>query len=150
MAESPTHQPPNPQPPPDPPPVAPPVVAGPGVPRCPVCGYEISGIAVDGVCPECGNTVWQMVHQPPTSGYAIASLVLGCVTILTCAMLGPLALLTGGPAVICGEIAARQITRGERGGASKGLALAGRILGWFGVVMGVIGIGVMVFMYANP
>ncbi|GJM19736.1 MAG: hypothetical protein DHS20C14_19490 [Phycisphaeraceae bacterium] len=106
-------------------------------------------MSVEGVCPECGSRIWNP-NQTPTSGAAIASLVLGCVAILSCVGFGPVSLLFGIPAVICGEIAARQVKRGERGNASAGLALAGRIMGWVGIVVGLVGVVVLIIMLLNP
>ena len=64
-----------------------------------------------------------------TNGFAIASLVCG----LGQFMFGPLATI---PAIVFGHMARSQIRRtGEQG---AGLALAGLILGWAAVVLGVL------------
>jgi Domain of unknown function (DUF1707)/Domain of unknown function (DUF4190) len=64
-----------------------------------------------------------------TNGLAIASLACG----LAQFMFGPLATI---PAIVLGHVARRQIKRtGEQG---AGLALAGLILGWAAVILGII------------
>jgi hypothetical protein len=64
-----------------------------------------------------------------TNGFAIASLACG----LGQLMFGPLATI---PAIVFGHMARGQIKRtGERG---AGLALAGLILGWAAVVLGIL------------
>jgi hypothetical protein len=64
-----------------------------------------------------------------TNGLAIASLACGLAQL----MFGPLATI---PAIVLGHVARRQIRRtGEQG---AGLALAGLILGWAAVILGVI------------
>jgi hypothetical protein len=64
-----------------------------------------------------------------TNGFAIASLVCG----LGQFVVGPLATI---PAIVFGHMARRQIRRtGEQGG---GLALAGLVLGWGAVILGIM------------
>jgi hypothetical protein len=64
-----------------------------------------------------------------TSGLAIASLACG----LAQFAFGPLATI---PAIVCGHMARSQIKRtGEQG---AGLALAGLILGWAAVILGIV------------
>ncbi len=62
--------------------------------------------------------------QRPTNGFAIASLVLGILIIVSWGLTGILAL-------IFGYIARKQIR--ERGEGGAGLAVAGIVLGWVGV-----------------
>lgn len=70
-----------------------------------------------------------------TNGLAIASLVCGLLQFV----FGPLPTI---PAIVFGHIARGQIRRtGEQG---AGLALAGLILGWVTVILGVIAIGLLV------
>ncbi len=64
-----------------------------------------------------------------TNGLAIASLVCG----LAQFMFGPLATI---PAIVFGHVARHQVRRtGEQG---AGLALAGLILGWAAVILGIV------------
>lgn len=74
-----------------------------------------------------------MEAQPPSlparknSGLAIASLVLGILSLACCSI------ITGLPAVVCGHIARAKIKR-DPGLSGSGLALAGLILGYLSVV----------------
>jgi len=79
-----------------------------------------------------------------TNGLAIASLACG----LAQFAFGPLATI---PAIVCGHLARSQIRRtGEQG---AGLALAGLILGWTAVILGIIlivvGLAVSVGMHGT-
>ena len=79
-----------------------------------------------------------------TNGFAIASLACGLAQVA----FGPLATI---PAIVFGHIARGQIKRtGERG---AGLALAGLLLGWAAVVIGVVlvllGLAVAVGMHGD-
>lgn len=76
--------------------------------------------------------------QPKTNVLAIVSLVLGILGLFCCGI------FVGAGAAICGHIALGQIkTRGE-GGA--GLAKAGTILGYIGVV---VSLGLMIYYVTN-
>jgi hypothetical protein len=70
---------------------------------------------------------------PKTNSLAVASLVCGLGQFL----LGPLPTI---PAIVLGHVARGQIRRTGEGGA--GLALAGLLMGWAAVVLGVILIAV--------
>ncbi len=103
------------------------------------CGYELRGISVESACPECGQPVWHSAtHVPTTSGYAIASLVLGICSLMACTCYGLPSLPLGIIGIVFGELASRQVKLGTRGGPSKGMALAGRICSWVGVVVGCV------------
>ncbi|GAB2656561.1 hypothetical protein GCM10027169_20250 [Gordonia jinhuaensis] len=75
------------------------------------------------------ETAWQLVAVPParTSGKAIAALVTGILSILICPPVGIAAVFLGNSAVDEIDINGG-ITRG------RGLAQAGRILGWISVL----------------
>ncbi|MBO0834327.1 MAG: DUF4190 domain-containing protein, partial [Actinobacteria bacterium] len=75
-----------------------------------------------------------------TNGLALASLGCGVGQL----MFGPLATI---PAVVLGHVARHQIRRtGEQG---AGLALAGLILGWAGVILSVVAVVVVVILIAD-
>jgi len=79
----------------------------------------------------------------PVTGYnslAIASLACGIAQF----MVGPLATI---PAIVCGHMARRQIRRSGEQGA--GLALAGLMLGWAAVILGIFLLIVGVAMSAR-
>ena len=71
--------------------------------------------------------------KPPANGKAIASLVCGCVGVTCCGILIPSIL-----AVIFGHIAKGEIraSGGQQGG--DGMALAGLILGYIGLALGIV------------
>jgi hypothetical protein len=72
---------------------------------------------------------YRSTAQPgPTSGMAIASLVLGICTIAVC-------FLTGIPAIVCGHIARGEIRRAGGRIAGDGLAVAGLVLGYLSLVI---------------
>jgi len=66
---------------------------------------------------------------PRTSGLAIASLVLGILTVVAC--MGPFA---GIPAIVCGHLARRDCRRDPSVGGD-GLALGGLIVGYVGTAL---------------
>ena len=108
----------GPTPPPAPPPAAPtpPPAPPPAGQQTPGYGYQTG---------------------PKTNGLAIASLVLGIAQIFTCIIGGILAL-------VFGYISRRQIDEsgGTQGG--RGMAIAGIILGWIGIGLGVAYIVVVI------
>ena len=71
------------------------------------------------------------VEYPRTNPLAITSLVCGIAQI----MFGPFATI---PAIVCGHVARGQIRRTRESGA--GVAMAGLVLGWTGLVLGLLAI----------
>ena len=67
----------------------------------------------------------------PNSGLAIASMVCGIAGYLTCYFVGVL----GIPAVICGHMAISQINNSPVPVAGRGMAIAGLILGYLGILI---------------
>jgi len=97
---------------------------------CPKCGRETAEDAV--ICPSCGHSIGQTLplYAPrKTNGKAVASLVLGLVW---CLGIGSII------ALVLGYGAKREIedSRGTQEGS--GLATAGIVLGWIGVVCMII------------
>jgi hypothetical protein len=68
-----------------------------------------------------------------TSGYSIASLVLGICSICTCMCYGIPSLVCGILAVVFSRRGERDASAGLRGEQSFGLSKAGRITGWIGI-----------------
>ena len=85
------------------------------------------------------------VQPTPTSGLAIASLVCGIFTILACYFWG----FFGIPAVICGHLALKSIKANPTPIQGKGMAIAGLILGYLGIILQLIVIAVGITMYSN-
>ena len=75
--------------------------------------------------------------QPKSSGLAVASLVLGILSLVACS------LFTGIPAIICGHMGKSRIKRSGGWLTGDGLALAGLIMGYISVAFGLILIPMM-------
>ncbi len=114
---------------------------------CIQCGYNLTGVAIGSHCPECGRLVVPSFHSPtlPTSGKAVASMVLGICSIAMCMFYGLPALICGPLAIAFSIMAKKQVERGEAGGASTGLATAGMVCGIVGLLLALLFIGFIVF-----
>ena len=161
MPGSPTHQ----QPAPGPEPVS--VNVGPGgvhvqgahsptsTPTCWQCGYTLSGLGVDGQCPECGTPVWssrgidqslQKVQRHASNAqlWGILSLVFffGCV--------GPLAAFATIPVFISAKRAKRAMTAGRISKTQVSSLTADLVCAWItiGLTCLVVGIYALLFMAA--
>ena len=112
-----------PTPPPSPPTGPPPASSPPPAPTPPAYGQQPGGYGYQ--------------PTPRTNGLAIASLVLGIAQIFLCIIGGILAL-------VFGYISRRQIDEsgGTQGG--RGMAIAGIILGWIGIGLGIAYIVVII------
>jgi uncharacterized protein DUF4190 len=117
---------------------------------CVQCGYNLTGVAIGSTCPECGRTVAPSFHGQmlPTSGKAVASMVLGICSIVGCVMYGIPSLICGPLAIIFAIMAKKQVARGEAGSSSTGMATAGLICGIIGLTMVVLFIGLIAVMIA--
>ena len=76
----------------------------------------------------------EVVKAAKTSAHAIWSLVLGILSFLC------LGFITGIPAVICGHVARSKIRKSSETLTGGGMALAGLILGYVGIVVTTIGV----------
>lgn len=97
--------------------------------QCPDCGRDLvipMPRAGFGPAPE----EMPFSKEPTTSGKAIASLVLGLVSILLC-----MNILTGIPAIILGILGLNEINRGYGRVGGKGMAITGLITGILGSVL---------------
>ena len=111
--------------------------------RCPVCDYLNDDWPV--VCGSCGalcdsrseyGTLGVDNYMPikaKTNGMAIASLVLGIVSVLTCCCF--IGIIPGILAVVFGFIARSTIDKSMGAQTGKGMALAGIILGFLSIVL---------------
>ncbi|XAL98800.1 DUF4190 domain-containing protein [Phycisphaeraceae bacterium D3-23] len=106
---------------------------------CDRCGYDLSGSAVGGVCPECGHPVRDSLRvsaaQSPggTSSSAMVSMVLGIIAITACGLVGPVA-------IVMSYRAKEDIREGKASPSTLGMAKAGLILGWISSILTVAGI----------
>ncbi len=121
---------------------------------CIQCGYNLTGVAIGSTCPECGRRVAPSFHGQvlPSSGKAVASMVLGICSIVGCLFYGIPAITCGPLAIIFAVLAKGQIQRGEVSGASKGMAIAGMICGIIGTCLALLFIGfiVVAIMFGSP
>jgi hypothetical protein len=84
----------------------------------------------------------QIIPAPPaspTSGLAIASLVLGIISLISSG-------LTGIPAVICGHVSLSQIKKDPMRISGSGFAIAGLVMGYLGIAILAMLIVVMVLL----
>jgi len=129
-------------PPPTPPPVPP--IAGAGAVPCASCGYDLRGVAIGSVCPECGSPINQLGPptypgmRPQSSGKAITSMVLGIVSLVACFFYGIPGIICGILAVVFARKADVAIQTGEAPVTSRGMAKAGRVCGWVGISLGIV------------
>ena len=117
--------------------------------RCPNCGYNLTGVSIGSICPECGLVVGHGAlggQTGPTSGKAVTSMVLGIVSIVGCMFYGLPSLICGPLAIVFSRLAQRQINDGEVGGGSQGMATAGLICGIIGTGLAFLGICLLVFV----
>lgn len=94
---------------------------------CTVCGYNLTGAMVGGLCPECGSKVDTSLHAASAgsnNGMAVASMVLGIISLpsMCCCVIGLPTAITG---LVLGIVALNQIKTGSYAKGSHGMALAG-------------------------
>jgi hypothetical protein len=80
---------------------------------------------------------------PATSGLAIASMICGILTLVTCMV------FLGIPAVICGHMAMNEIDKSPVPRAGRGMAVAGLACGYLGLVICLWFIGSVIFSVAS-
>ena len=74
----------------------------------------------------------------PNSGKAIASLVLGIASIPGCILVSVPGIICGILAIVLAGSARRQIQAGTVSAGSAGMAKAGRICGWIGLILSIL------------
>ncbi len=119
--------------------------------NCVSCGHVIRGLELDQLCPECGTPVMRSVNSAaggqPTSGWAVASLVMGILAIVSCAGYGMPALLFGPLAIWFGSKAKAAIRDGRASEASRSLATAGLTCGIIGLSLAIpVVVLIMIFL----
>ena len=123
----------DPQPPPQP--TERPLISGDAEIPCLRCGFDLRGIQLGGNCPECGGVVNQVATTGGGSGRAIASMVLGIVSIVTCMAYGVIGLPCGIIAVYLAPKARIAVQEGTAPPSSLGMAKAGKVCGIIGIVL---------------
>lgn len=108
--------------------------------HCPSCGYNLTGTAIGGRCPECGAVVAPNLATAaggPLNGYAIASLILGIVSIPGCMCYGFIGIICGTLALVMAHLASKEIASGGFSEGSRTMNLAGRICGIIGLSLSI-------------
>lgn len=104
--------------------------------RCITCGYDLSGSAIGGNCPECGTPVEQTIRvsneNTGSSSTAVTCMVLGIVGIVACGLLGPFAIWLY-------YKARDEVATGKAPQSSMGMATAGLVLGWITTILTLVG-----------
>lgn len=115
--------------------------------RCLSCGYSIVGVRIGDRCPECGSVINQFATAATqSSGRAIASMVLGIISIITCFAYGLIGMPCAVLAIIFAKKARLAVQAGTAPATSLGMATAGRVCGWVGVGLNSIGL-ILFFVY---
>lgn len=108
----------------------PPPIQASGV-TCVTCGYNLTGAAIGGKCPECGMLIETSIQRrlsAPTSKAALWSMVIGIVSLTVCIVLGPIS-------IVLYFTARKSIQAGLCSTSSSGMATAGLVLGIISTVM---------------
>lgn len=110
--------------------------------RCVSCGYDLTGTAVGGECPECGMNVADSLRagteKLQTSGKAKTCMIMG---ILSLVIFGP---VFGPIAIIYYFAAKKQLKTGAYSDASRTMAKAGLVMGIIATVFGTLWITIMI------
>lgn len=115
--------------------------------HCLQCGYDLTGVPIGGICPECAAPVVPAFQagSAPANGKAIASMVLGIVSI-------PLCFCYGIPTMVCAPLAIffawqakREMVEARYSPSSPGMANAGMICGIVALVLALPIVGMIAF-----
>ncbi len=102
---------------------------------CPACGSENHDDNIN--CTQCGASLDRsgspvLPRPPATSGKAVASLVCSIVGLVMCPLVGQVA------GLILGYSARNEIRASGGTLTGEGIATAGIIVGWIGIVLGIL------------
>lgn len=131
-ADTPQHAEPTP-PPPDDPHAAPAQhwATPPNTPLCWNCGYDLSGLAIDTKCPECGTPVWSRPPAQPTDPDANRAMIWGIASLVaSVACIGPIGII---PAAVALTYASKATARGV---VNDGALTTGKITAWVTIAYG--------------
>tara|TARA_R110000782_G_scaffold57258_13_gene119677 strand:+ start:3024 stop:3530 length:507 start_codon:yes stop_codon:yes gene_type:complete len=110
----------------------------PGPPKhyaCSNCDYNLVGVRIGDPCPECGKLFLLSEASQQRVGAAVASLVLGMMSILTCMFYGIPGLICGIVALVYAKKAREAVRLGRAPAFSLDFAKAGKICGWVGICL---------------
>ena len=110
--------------------------------RCARCGYDVRSLRIGEPCPECGSPLEYLAAHGAAggSGFAVASLVLGILSIPACFAYAIPSVILGGIGIYLGTRATEAIRNGAADPASRGLAQAGKVCSWIGFSLGALSI----------
>lgn len=105
-------------------------------PKCWHCGYSLTGMTVDDLCPECGTPVWS--QKPPDHAFNLAQRaqlwgVLSFALFFAC--IGPFAIIPAIFALRYASRAERESRFGLAGGQVPGGLRVGQIFAWITVAL---------------
>ena len=104
---------------------------------CIKCGYDVSGSAVGGLCPECGKSVGESLRAvqfaEKSCSKSTASMIIGILSLVTCAAYGPLVL--GPIAIVLYYLAKKEMAVGGYSKSSHTMARAGLIIGIVSIIL---------------
>ena len=103
--------------------------------KCLKCEYDLRGLALDAACPECGTAVAVSVKSPTGAAFAIASLVLGIISIVSVVGCWFIGVVPGILAMVFAHVAKNRVISGMAHPSSLGMATAGRICGIIGIAL---------------
>ncbi|MEM6756445.1 MAG: hypothetical protein AAF586_04700 [Planctomycetota bacterium] len=119
---------------------------------CAYCGYDLSGTAIGGKCPECGASVAESVRVSSAAGTPaggtdsspVVCLVFGVIALVTgCTPLGFVAIWQHG-------VAKRAIAQGRAPKDQMVLATVGLIMGWIAVAFFLLGLLFFAIIFLTP
>ena len=108
--------------------------------KCTSCGYNLTGVAIGGACPECGTAVDESIRPNAVtmaSGFAVTSLILGIISMAVCGLLGPFA-------IIVGCLGLKDANDDRYSASTRGMAIAGIVLGVISTTITLMVIGFLV------
>lgn len=113
---------------------------------CMSCGYDLVGVRLGQNCPECGTEVRQFAGgSGQTQGKAIASLVLGIVSLVMCLSYGVVGMPCAILAVVFAKKARLAVQAGTAPVSSLGMASAGRVCGIVGIILNGLALAFLLF-----
>lgn len=105
---------------------------------CAACGYDLRGVKIGDHCPECGAAVSQYPLRDDAAGKAVASMVLGILSIVTCMMYGLPGLICGILAMVYAKRSRLAVQSGQGHPIAVSMARAGRLCGLIGMILSLV------------
>ena len=102
--------------------------------HCRNCGFPF-GSAGGNFCSSCGCPIGAIPYNAPMSGYAVASLIMGIMSVLSCLFYGLPTLVFGPLAIMFAGKAKAQVEARQSSPSSLALATAGRVMGIVGLAI---------------